>query len=205
MSDDDLADLTPEERAELERAYATLADAAVWAEPSPELQERVVAAVAEASGTEPVGVPAGVGTSGRRRWIPYVVAAATVSALAIGAVGLLAQQGQPLQFAASLTGTELAPDAKGDVTMTRTTSGWKIELHATGLPRRADDKFYEAWLKDDRGHLVPIGTFNEGRDVVLWAGVPPTAFPTLTVTRELADGNQASSGKVVLAGQASKS
>jgi hypothetical protein len=105
-------------------------------------------------------------------------------------------------YAASLLGTELVGDATGDVTMTRTASGWRIELHASGLPRRADGEFYEAWLKDAAGRLVPIGTFNDGRDVVLWAGVPPTLFPTMTVTRELADGNQASSGQVVLVGRA---
>ena len=48
--------------------------------------------------------------------------------------------------------------------------------------------------------LVPIGTFNEGRKVTLWAGVSPKDFPTLTVTRERADGDQASSGEKVLVG-----
>ena len=48
--------------------------------------------------------------------------------------------------------------------------------------------------------LVPIGTFNEGQDVTLWAGVSPKDFTTLTVTREQADGDQASSGERVLVG-----
>ena len=48
--------------------------------------------------------------------------------------------------------------------------------------------------------LVPIGTFNEGRKVTLWAGVPPTDFTTLSVTREQADGDQSSSGEKVLVG-----
>ena len=48
---------------------------------------------------------------------------------------------------------------------------------------------------------MPIGTFNEGRDVTLWAGVSPEDFTTLTVTRELADGDQASSGETVLIGE----
>ena len=51
------------------------------------------------------------------------------------------------------------------------------------------------------GVLVPIGTFNEGRKVTLWAGVSPTDFSTLTVTREQADGDQASSGEKVLVGR----
>ena len=48
--------------------------------------------------------------------------------------------------------------------------------------------------------LVPIGTFNEPDDVVLWAGVSPRRFSTLTVTEEQADGDQASSGRRVLVG-----
>jgi hypothetical protein len=194
-------DLTPEERAEIERVSATLADPAVWAEPTPELQERVVAAIAEAAGAGTAGASA----TRRRAWYAVGGLAAAIL-LVIGAgVGVQLNQDDPLQYAASLRGTDLAPDASGEVTLTKTTSGWKIELNATGLSRRADGEFYEAWMKDANGQLVPIGTFNEGRDVVLWAGVPPTAFPTLTVTHELADGNQASSGRVVLIGQAVKS
>lgn len=196
MDDDDL---TPEERAEIERVSLTLADPATWAEPSPELQERVVAAIAAAGATRTSSAPS-------RRFRYSLVAVAAAVLLTIGvAVGVQLAQDDQLQYAASMRGTELAPDAKGEITLTKTTSGWKIELHATGLPRRADGEFYEAWMKDASGRLVPIGTFNEGMDVVLWAGVPPTAFPTVTVTQEVADGDQASSGLVVLVGQASRS
>jgi hypothetical protein len=193
MSDDDL---TPAERAEIERVHGVLADPAVWAEPPLDLQERVVAAIAE---------EAGVGR--RRRRIRYaLVAVAAAVVLAAGVtVGLQATRDEPVQFAAPLTGTRLAPHAAANATLTKTDSGWKIELHATGLPRRTDGEFYEAWLKSDAGLLVPIGTFNEGTDVTLWSGVGPSAFPTLTVTTEVADGNQASSGRVVLLGHANES
>ena len=49
--------------------------------------------------------------------------------------------------------------------------------------------------------LVPIGTFNEGRKVSSGRGFPKE-YPSLTVTRERADGNQASSGEKVLVGTA---
>jgi hypothetical protein len=78
-------------------------------------------------------------------------------------------------------------------------SGWRIDLDVD-LPRLDNGGFYEAWLKNEAGTLVPIGTFNEGEDVVLWAGVSPLEFTTLTVTREKADGDQASSGDRVLVG-----
>ena len=92
------------------------------------------------------------------------------------------------------------PGATGEATLTKTSSGWRIELDATGLPRREGARFYEAWLRNAAGVIVPIGTFNEGRKVTLWAGVSPKDFPLLTVTREQADGDQASSGKKVLVG-----
>ena len=192
----DDSDLTPGERAELERVRHVLADPAVWMEPAPDLPEAVVAAIAQ---------EARAGRQRRRFRFAVAGVAATVLLAAGVTVGLQANRAEPVEFAASLSGTELAPDAAGDVTLTKTPSGWKIRLNATGLPRRADGEFYEAWLKDDAGLLVPIGTFNDGHDVTLWSGVGPTTFPTLTVTREVADGDQASSGQVVLMGQADES
>ena len=47
---------------------------------------------------------------------------------------------------------------------------------------------------------MPLGTFNEARNVTLWAGVSPLSYRVLTVTRERADGNEASSGEKVLVG-----
>jgi hypothetical protein len=193
MDGDDLTpDLTPEERAEIERVHGVLSDPATWAEPPLDLQERVVAAVADEAAV-----------SGRRRWLRYAVggvAAAVLLVVAV-AVGVQLNRDHPVEFEAAMGGTELAPSATGEVTLTKTVSGWRIKLHATGLPRRADGSFYEAWLKKEDGTLVPIGTFNDGRDVTLWSGVGPADFPILTVTREVADGNQASSGEVVLLGK----
>ena len=191
----DESDLTPAERAELERLDDVLADPAVWAEPPPYLQEAVVAAVAEEAGA-----------GKRRRLRLAVVGIAAAVLLAVGVtVGVYVNRDQPVGFAATLSGTELSPDASGNVTLTKTDSGWDIRLHAIGLPRREDGEYYQAWLKNDAGLLVPIGSFNDGRDVTLWSGVGPGDFPTLTVTREVADGDQASSGLVVLSGVAAES
>ena len=104
------------------------------------------------------------------------------------------------RFHAALAATDLAPGASGNATLTKTASGWQIELDASGLQRLDDGRFYEAWLKNGAGVLVPIGTFNEGHEVTLWAGVSPKEFTTLTVTRERADGDQTSSGEKVLVG-----
>jgi hypothetical protein len=104
------------------------------------------------------------------------------------------------RFKAALGPTALQPGARGEATLTKTSSGWRIKFDATGLPRLADGRFYQAWLRNRAGVLVPIGTFNEGRNVTLWAGVSPVQFSTFSVTRERADGDQRSSGDKVLVG-----
>ncbi len=181
---------------------------------SPELTERLAeqkraiayARQAAADVDAPAGLRRRVEVQQRvpRAWAPgrVVLAGATAVAVVAVAVGVVvSRSGTSAQrFRAALAPTELAPGASGNATLTKTTSGWRIELDAGGLPRLDDGRFYEAWLKNAAGVLVPIGTFNEGRNVTLWAGVSPEQFTTLTVTRERADGDQASSGMKVLVG-----
>ena len=135
----------------------------------------------------------------------FVLAGAAVAAAIVIIAGIALRGGRTSaqQFHAALGATPLSPGAAGNATLTKTTSGWRIQLDATGLPRRDKGLFYEAWLKNAAGTLVPIGTFNEGRRVTLWAGVSPKEFTTFTVTRERADGDQASSGEKVLVGTVS--
>jgi hypothetical protein len=194
--------VTPERRAALEARVAN----------SPELTARLaeqqraielttsVAAEVEA----PAGLRARVDELARPRRRPVtgrpVLVAAAVAVTAV-AVGLVAFQDRPSgeRFHAALAPTELVPAASGEATLTKTDSGWRIDLDATGLPRLDAGRFYQAWLRNAAGVSVTIGTFNEGRDVTLWAGVSPVDYPTLTVTQERADDDQASSGELVLA------
>jgi hypothetical protein len=129
----------------------------------------------------------------------FAAAAAIVVAVAVG-VHLQATGNSSTQYKAALAPTDLAPGASGSATLIETAGGWRIELKVTGLPRRDHGRYYEAWLKNGAGTLVPVGTFNEGPSVTLWAGVPPTNFPMLTVTEERVSRDQASSGKRVLSG-----
>lgn len=131
-----------------------------------------------------------------------VAAAAAVVAVALSAVLLLRDSPDQVRFDVALSATELAPGASGSAIMLKTDSGWEIQLNATGLPRLDGGRFYQAWLRNADGVLVPIGTFNEGTDVILWAGISPKDFSTMTITQESADGNQDSSGERVLVGTA---
>ncbi len=193
--------------------------------PADDLEARVVAAVADASAAADAPAPlpppgataaAGVapitsspsvrrrsGGAGRRGWMIAVGGIAATLALVVGA-GFLAtrdQGGSTDSFDMALAATDVVPAASGDATLTKTDSGWRIELDATGLPRLDNGRFYEAWLRNPEGILVSVGTFNEPTAVTLWSGVSPRIFTAFAVTEEEADGNPASSGRRVLTGQ----
>jgi anti-sigma factor RsiW len=196
--------LAPERRAALEEQVAA---SPVLAERLAEQLEAVALARSAADAVEaPPALRARLAAQGERRehrgrsprrLVLVGTAAAAVGAAAI-VLGVFTFRSTGEHFRAALAPTGLVPGAKGEATLTKSSSGWRVQLDATGLPRLDGGRFYEAWLRNRAGVLVPIGTFNEGRDVTLWAGVPPTAFTTLTVTRERADGDQASSGEKVL-------
>jgi len=196
--------LGPERRAALE------AQVAASSELTERLAEQQRAVTLMRSATEDMEAPAALRARieaqrrGRRSEVPrrlLVIGASAAAVLAV-AMGLsvFGSGGSPEQFRAALAPTALLPDARGDAKLTKTSSGWRIELDATGIPRLENGRYYQAWLRNTAGVLVPIGTFNEGRKVTLWAGVPPTDFTTLSVTRERADGDQSSSGERVLVG-----
>ena len=199
--------LAPERRIALE---ARVAGSAELADRLAEQQRAV--ALARAAATEVEAPPAlraridanrgARHVSGTRGFV-VIGAVAAVAVAAVVGLSVLRSGSSSERFQAALAATELAPDASGQATLTKTSSGWRVELDASGLPRLDTGRFYEAWLRNGAGVLVPVGTFNEGHHVTLWAGVPPTAFTTLTVTREQADGDQRSSGEKVLVGTVS--
>ena len=197
--------LAPERRAALE---ARVAASSELAERLAEQQHAVALARSATNGIEaPAALRSRIEAQRHVRAVrlprrPVLVAAAASAAVAVAVGVVVVSSGTSGErFHATLAATDLLPGAAGDATLVKTSSGWRIELNATGLPRLAGGRFYEAWLRNSAGVLVPVGTFNEGRKVTLWAGVPPTRFTTLTVTRERADGDQASSGEKVLSGR----
>jgi hypothetical protein len=191
---DDENDLDPE-------IVALLRDPNLWLEPSDQLEDRIVADIAD---ERRVVVPI---DRGRRAW-PGRFAAAAIGAAAAAAIVLIAvprddQQNADAQI--DIVGTELAPGISGSADITSVESGVRIEFSVKGLPRREGEDFYEGWLKNCAGTaLVPIGTYHELDDATGWAGVAVKDFPILTVTREHIappkDAAQGSSGEVVVSG-----
>jgi hypothetical protein len=192
----------PEEVAQLDEIRVLLADPAMWEAPGRHLEDAVAAAVTDAADQGPA--PRRARRRARRPVIAWVVGAAAAAVIAAGiGIGVTSGNGEhATTFSAALSGTSLAPGATGQATMTQTPAGWRITLHTSGLPRLDNGRFYEAWLKNAAGILVPVGTFNQAGDITLWSGVPPTGFPVITVTRQRANGNPASSGQRVLVGLA---
>ena len=136
-----------------------------------------------------------------RRPVYGVAAAAAVVAVAVViGVSVSSSGPSPLQFGMVVSGTPLAPGAHGSATATKSNSGWQIKLSATGLPHLENGRYYQAWLENAAGILVPVGTFNDARTVTLWSGVPVTQYRTLTVTQQRAGAGPASSGRRVLIG-----
>jgi hypothetical protein len=192
--------LSPEEIADLDELRAVLADTSTWSEPPPELEDLVVAAISAEARQLPPVVDLNAVRERRRRGAVAGGAAILAAAAAVLAFAVFGPNRQRPDFSMTLQATELAPGASGHVDLTKTQSGWRVELDATGLPRLDNGQFYEAWLKNGANVLVPIGTFNEGKKVTLWAGVPVTEYQSLTVTIEATDNDQASSGRRVLVG-----
>src|SRR4051812_21553549 len=156
--------LAPERRAELEAEVARSPElAALLAE-----QERAVGYTRNAAAT--VDAPAALRARieaqqrrpARRRLMPRrlipVAGLAAAAAVAVIAIAVIGSGTSSVQVTAALTSTGLAPGASGHATLTKTTSGWRVELDARGLPRRENGVFYEAWLRNSTGVLVPIGT-----------------------------------------------
>jgi Anti-sigma-K factor rskA len=137
----------------------------------------------------------------RRRLVLPVLAAAAAIAIVLGVVAATRSTTHN-QFKSQLTATALAPAASGSAGIVRNDAGFRITLDTKGLAPLPDGKYYQAWLKNPAGTLVPIGSFSssDGR-VILWSGVSPVEYNTITVTIEATDNVQASSGQRVLVGE----
>jgi hypothetical protein len=198
--------LDPHAVAELALLADVLADSSTWAEPDVALEDAVVRAVVDAEGATTTSLPAIAATAGRdtgirwRRVLAGALVAAALVAIAV-AGGLVTRGRTDPDYAARLEATGLAPGADASTEITRQVAGFRITLEADGLPTLPAGEFYQAWLKNPAGTLVPIGTFSsDDGSVTLWSSVSPEDFPTITVTIEATDDVQGSSGRRVLVG-----
>lgn len=182
-----------------------LADPASWDQPPDGLFDAVMG---EISTSTPVGLQGRSDTPVEGEVVPIrhgawgraLLGAAAVVVLIV-AVGVgVSVTGGGERFV--LAGTELAPEASAEVTLTDTLSGVEIELDVTGLEPAPPGFYYQAWVRNENG-AVTIGTFHArggGDGIVLWSGVDVADYPTITVTLQQEGDGAESSGQVVLKG-----
>ena len=202
LAGEDIGSLDDFDQAELDDLKELLADPSLWAEPSTSLEGSIVAAITadapRVTSSAPVPPPPPPARIDRHRsWRRPAAAFGALAAAAAVVIGVVIVSGDdtdnPDKFEVAL------PTPGGGLEIEKKPGGWEIKLDLPGLPRLDNGRYYQAWLKNADDVLVPIGSFNEGEDVVLWAGVSPREFNTFTITREAADGDQSSSGDRVLA------
>jgi hypothetical protein len=173
-----------------------LARPETWADPPADLRAQV---------RDTVTAHAPAPLSRKPRLAPLLAAAAglvLVVAVVLGVVLSRSSSPEPVATSA-LAATSLAPGASGSASVHATGSGFRITLDVHNLPPAPQGSFYEAWLKDATGSLVAVGTFHarqDGNGIVLWSGVDPHRYSTMTVTIQQEGRAPVSSGRVVLKG-----
>ena len=150
-------DLSPEERAELERVDRLLRSVPP---PPAEIPGSLTRAVDR------------IGTH-RRFWttrrVAAVAALAAVLAAASFGVGRWTGLGAPdYARAVPLQPTEDARGARGVIKMgarDEVTGNWNFELAVSGLPKLSGNDYYVLWLAKDGEYAATCGTFNVGSGV----------------------------------------
>jgi anti-sigma-K factor RskA len=171
-----------------------LDDPAVWAEVSPDLRARTLAAATEAQGAGPR----------RLRSHRLLLAAAAIVLLGMAMAGGLAltRDTTPAGTEVALAGTEDMPGATATAELRSEPAGVSVRLAVGGVPPAPDGSFYEVWLVGEAGK-VSAGTFHRRGDedtITLWLGVEPDGYDAITVTRQPIAGGTTAEGVVVLRG-----
>jgi hypothetical protein len=185
---------------------ALLGDPTMWDSPGDDLSDCIVSAISSESVNAAATYAAPSGSHARRSWVrPALLGAAAAIAFLFGGLVLLSGLSgveDVDSFSAELVPTGLTADQSGAITITSFDSGLRIELDAASLPRRDNGSFYAGWLTTVDGDLFPVGTFHDGVEVTLWAGVELERVEMFTITLEAAagpgDAGQGSSGEVIL-------
>ncbi|WP_433018156.1 anti-sigma factor [Kribbella sp. CA-294648] len=177
-----------------------LRDDTVWKQPPAWLEAKVTEQLRESAAPRSTNVvPLRRRLSGAGGGVRLAAAAAALLASAGAVTAVLAgSRGAEMTMA----GTALAQGASAKASVMETVSGIEFALDVDGLPPAPADSYYQGWVKGSKG-LVSIGTFHlrgGSKNVVLWSGVSPSDYPTVTVTLQHIGEGPASSGRIVLTG-----
>ncbi|MEM7285953.1 MAG: anti-sigma factor [Actinomycetota bacterium] len=186
---------------EFDALASMLSSAAVWDDPAPEIEDQLVAEIADEIGARP-RMPSAPGRADRRHL--RLIGAAAALFLVVGVGIALLVGGEDDTTVVALAGTELAPGASADAELEDLASGLRVVLDVSDLPPAEPGTYYQGWVRNDDGQGITIGTFHmRGGDaeIELWAGVSSADYPIITVTIQEEGAGPASSGMVVLRGR----
>lgn len=171
----------------LDAGRLTIAEPAVWEEPSPDLGEQVALLLQ--------GIEDPPRNTGWQRRAMASVAAVAAVLLLVAAV--IATRSDAPDWTVDIAGTEEAAIAMGTIDGWRTPNGTRMVLNINGLDPAPDGYVYELWLSEGPIH-VSAGTFTATEDVVLWSGVARRDYPRLWITLEAIDEDESPSPVTVM-------
>ncbi len=172
----------------LETSRQLLDNPALWEEPSPDLEGRVVALI---GGTPEQTTP----TRSRARM--WVLGGGGVAAALVGVFLWIGLSSAGPDWEVDLPGTAEAPDASGVVRGWNQPSGTRVALDIEGLPPAPDGSLYEFWFSSGELH-ISAGTFAAPESVELSVGVSRADFSRLWITLEPIDEDESPSGLNVM-------
>jgi hypothetical protein len=147
-------DLSPEERAELERVDRLLRSVPA---PPAEVPRSLTSAVEQIGDVRPART--------RRRLVAAVALAAALAALFFGVGRWTGGGGPEYQESFAMRATDNAPGASAAIEVAardETTGNSKLQLRVSGLPKLPDDQYYVLWLAKNGEYAATCGTFNVG-------------------------------------------
>ena len=159
---------------------------ALWQEPGPGLEDRIVALISGSAAAE---------TPQSKRW-RWAVAAAVVAIIATAGV-LAARIGDDPDWEVALPGTDQAPAASGVVQGWNEDGGTRLRFDLAGLNPAPDGNIYEVWFS--RGPLhISAGTFSSAGTVDMWTGISRKDYPRIWITLEPINTDESPSIRTVM-------
>jgi Anti-sigma-K factor rskA, C-terminal/Putative zinc-finger len=138
----------------------------------------------------------------RRRLPAWLAAVAAVFCVlgVLGTIFLPGLFGGRALASATLTPTDLAPEAGGEVNIEDANGNMEVRLEAWGLPPCEDDRYYELWLVEGE-ERVSAGSFTVGPsgkvDVNMTAPAFASSYPAVGITYEHDKDPRASDAKML--------
>jgi hypothetical protein len=163
-------DLSPEERAELERVDRLLRSVPP---PPAEVPRSLTSAVGRIGDERPAWTS--------RRLVAVAALAAALAALFFGVGRWTGGSGPEYEESFAMRATDNAPGASAAIEVTardERSGNWRLQLRVSGLPKLPGDQYYVLWLAKDGEYAATCGAFNVGSG---------TTTVEMTVSYRLAD------------------